>query len=147
MFLRIAACFLLTSLLVACALAPKRSTIFHVEPTNRFTFTAGEDIAKGTVLNVRFNNLGTGEIFLVNRCGELCNTSKVVAQARGPQVPDDKLTYTFAESGQYYFWVQQQLDSGESGPVLIESFQGDAHSFSALFKSGAKITGDISVAP
>ena len=133
-----------TVLLAACAPMPSKSSVFHIEPTKRFTFTPGRELPQGTVLRVRLEHLGSGQIFLVNRCGEPCNTSKVVAQARGPQ--EDELTYTFIESGEYYFWIQQLVDTGESGPMLIEEFTGDAFSFTAKFKGGASAIGNISIA-
>jgi hypothetical protein len=139
--------WLATMLLSACAPMTPKPNLFHIEPTKRFTFTPGRDLPKETILHVRLEHLGSEQIFLVNRCGELCNTSKVVAQARGPQDPEDELTYTFTESGEYYFWIQQQLETGESGPVVIEEFTGDARSFTAKFKGGASATGNIALPP
>jgi hypothetical protein len=131
-----------SAVLAACS-ATLRNDRFHVEPLNRATFSPGQALPAGATLRIRFERLAKQEVFLINRCGTPCNTSKVVASVQGDDPPAGDFTFTTAESGEYYFWMQKRLDTGETGPVFIDKFSGDASSFAATFKSGTTASGEL----
>src|SRR3546814_4031382 len=75
---------------------------------------------------------------MINRCGEYCNTSKLVFIVDGRQKPPAGQTVRFTEDGDYYFWVQRQLEDGEAGPSVIEKLGSSERGFFVKFRSGTR---------
>jgi hypothetical protein len=143
--MRLSVAIMLSGALFGCASVNNRPATFQVEPKNRATFSPGRNLPVGAVLKLQVSRLAKEEDFLVNRCGEPCNTSKVVAHINGELPPKGDYVFQVAEAGQYYLWMQKHLDNGEAGPVFIDKFKGDASSFYATFQSGTVVTGSLSL--
>jgi hypothetical protein len=117
--------------------------IFHIEPQNRFTFSHDGTLVAGDKVHLTFTKLASNDLFLINRCGVPCNTSKVVFQLNGAHAGDAQQTFDVQENGLYYFWIQRVLDNGENGPSFIDKFNAHGAHFDATFTTGSIVSGDF----
>src|SRR3546814_3064593 len=113
-------CFALL-LLVGCASTGTKKVQFQVEALNKVTFARTIPFSRGDVLKLHFSNLVSNDVFMINRCGEYCNTSKLVFIVDGRQKPPAGQTVRFTEDGDYYFWVQRQLEDGDRKSTRLNS--------------------------
>src|SRR3546814_12208183 len=100
-------CFALL-LLVGCASTGTKKVQFQVEALNKVTFARTIPFSRGDVLKLHFSNLVSNDVFMINRCGEYCNTSKLVFIVDGRQKPPAGQTVRFTEDGDYYFRSEER---------------------------------------
>ena len=128
----------------AGALLPD-SIVFRVEPRHHLTLTHSGTLPAGTCVDLELQRLPGKHSFLINRCVENCNTSKLVTTIEGSGLDKQSESFTVAEPGRYYFWMRQISDGGEATPVAIEEFKMEAFTFTAKFQDGATVVGHVNV--
>jgi len=137
--------WVLVLILAGCSASSRPA--FRVEPNYRFTFGPERALPVGAILRFSFTGIKPSETFLVNRCGTPCNTSKVVASVSGAEPPEGDVQLRIQESGEYYLWIQKQLENGETGPVSIDTLESSDTTFSATFSGGTVVTGAMELLP
>ncbi len=90
--------------------------------------------------------LRSNEALILQRCGEPCNTAKVVrAWGVSDFENDTHQLVTLEEAGMYYFWIQRMLQTGEVGPVFGDSAQSAAYETKVLYTTGTRVSVTVSV--
>jgi hypothetical protein len=113
---------------------------FAEAPTKATMFSKGRFPA-GTRLEFTFANARDDETLLLHRCGDPCNTAKLVQTWRLNTFPSDaRISAILEEEGQYYFWVQRRLKGGEVGPVSVTSSSSTADTVKVHYASGTEVT-------
>jgi hypothetical protein len=114
--------------------------IFQLEPTMKATVAATHPFSAGTKLDFAAKNFKPNELLLLQRCGDPCNTAKMVRIWKPHELAKRMQSITLSEPGQYYFWIMKTLDNGEVGPVFGESVTGDARAATVQFTSGTVVS-------
>jgi hypothetical protein len=110
---------LLVSLFVMSAAYAADDFLFELEPTRKSTVTTTRALPAGARILLQVDRLKENETLYLFRCGELCNTAKrIQAWNKASFTSSNQASVVLAESGEYYFWIQQKLESGEVGPVF-----------------------------
>ncbi len=135
---RVVLCLMI--LATACATTP---AIFRVEPLRQVSFGLHEPLQPGTLILFEIGGLAPDEIFHVSRCGIDCSTAKTMLRVRGRDSASRQVIYDAEQGGRYYFWIQRRTETGESGPVRVSRFDATGDEFSALFDSGATVSGGL----
>jgi hypothetical protein len=95
----------------------------------------------GTKLEFTFANVKDNETLLLHRCGDPCNTAKLVQSwSINMFPPAARVSAILDEEGQYYFWIQRRLAGGEVGPVSVVSSIPGADTVKVRYASGTEVT-------
>lgn len=121
---------------IACA----EDAIFQLEPTMKATVAATRQFSVGTKLEFSAKDFKPNELLLLQRCGDPCNTAKMVRIWKPHELATRSQSLILNEPGQYYFWIMKTLDNGEVGPVFGEHVVGDARATTVHFTSGTVIS-------
>ena len=131
---------LLVALLIVPLAAVGQDSPFEEAPNKATMFSRGT-LAKGTRLEFSFSNARDNETLLLQRCGEPCDTAKLIQSWRLAAFPvGARLITLLEEDGQYYFWIQRRLAGGEVGGVKVESSTPSADSVKVKYISGTEVT-------
>jgi hypothetical protein len=118
---------------------------FALEPTVKATTFSNAAIPEGTKLSFLAKDFKPNETLLLQRCGEPCNTAKVVRIWRADElVGVTPKEVVVSEAGRYYFWIRKQLPNGETGPVLGEFAESRGKATTVRYASGSVVTVTIS---
>lgn len=101
---------------------------------------ATQPFSAGTKLDFTAKDFKSNEMLLLQRCGDPCNTAKMVRIWKHRDLAERAQSIILNESGEYYFWIMKTLDNGEVGPVFGESVKGDARTATVQFTSGTVIS-------
>ena len=123
--------------------ATRITRVFRVEPNNQITFGAYNNLKAGQVIHLTILNRTKNEVFLANQCGEGCMTSKLSLYHEFKDGQNENFLFTVPTDGEYYFWIKQILPDGTEGPNKIIDFNCVGSRFSAKFKTGTQINGEI----
>jgi hypothetical protein len=130
------------------ALAQKKppEAVFLLEPKVKATTMATRPLSVGMRLEFVATGLRSNETLILQRCGEPCNTAKVVRSwAVSDFENDTHQLVTLEEPGMYYFWIQRMLQTGEVGPVFGDSAQSAAYETKVLYTTGTKVSVTVSM--
>lgn len=130
-------CFLVAS----CTTGGAR--VFRVEPQNQITFGAYHNLKAGQVIHITIFNRTKNEVFLANECGEGCLTSKLSLYHEFKDGLNEDFLFTVPKDGEYYFWIKEILPDGTEGPNKIVEFHCVGSRFSAKFRTGTLINGEL----
>ena len=120
--------------------AHSEEILFQLEPTMKATVVAATPLSAGTKLEFSAKNFKPNELLLLQRCGNPCNTARMVRTWKPKDLANSTQRISLSEPGQYYFWIMKTLDNGEVGPVFGESVSGDATKATVTFTSGTIIS-------
>lgn len=114
---------------------------FALEESYKATFGTTKPMQSGTKLSFLAHDFKRNEVFILQKCGEPCNTAKMVRTWRKKDFDQAVGTsVVLSESGSYYFWIMQTLANGEVGPVLGVSSVFDGDKETAKFTSGTSLS-------
>ena len=115
--------------------------IFKFEPTRKATIFSRVPLSAGDELIISVSGLKDSEVLMLNRCGEPCDTARLIRQWRRQDFgASESYKVTLRESGRYYFWIQRRLDSGEVGPVFGDFETADGEKLIFQFVSGTSLS-------
>lgn len=130
---------LLASLGALAAAAP-----FEVEPTFRATVATTTPLPERTILKFSVRDFKKNEVFMLQRCGDPCNTAKMIRTWRKSDFDDtSQKSVVLTEAGTYYFWIMKTLANGEVGPVLGEASTFEGMKGSIRFASGTSVLVEV----
>lgn len=125
---------------LSCSRTPAEANLFDFEPQNRSTFGPVTPLKQGARLQFAFYAIEANEEMNVFRCGEHCNTAKFIGSWSGRDLEDGEAkSMVIEEEGEYYFWMQQHITSGETGPVFIDSAETVDGVYRVKFQSGSEV--------
>jgi hypothetical protein len=125
-------------LLVACAVGGHP---FEIEPKNKSSVHTLKALPPGTRLHLKFLEFRDNETLMLQRCGEPCNTAKLIQRwTRSSISLNSEVPILLEQGGRYYFWIQRRLESGEVGPVFATSSKRDGRWLVVTFNSGTTIS-------
>lgn len=134
----------IVSLLIVSAIILSRvladDAPFSFEPEMKATALSNSVLSEGNVIEIQNSNIKKNETLLLHRCGELCNTAKLIRRWTREDFQKSQIqTIGLTEAGQYYFWIQQRKDNNEVGPVFgaQEYFEGEE--VTLTFRSGTEL--------
>jgi hypothetical protein len=117
---------------------------FEVEPTSRATVGTTEALPEGTTLRFSAQDFKENEMLLLQRCGNPCNTAKLIRTWRKPDFDGAaQKSVLLAEAGTYYFWILRTLANGEVGPVLSEGSTFEGAKGRVRFASGTNVSVEL----
>jgi hypothetical protein len=87
--------------------------------------------------------LKANETLLLHRCGEPCNSAKLVRSWRTDEMTTPKQV-VISEPGRYYFWIMRKLPNGEVGPVFGESSESNGTTTTIRYDSGTTVSVTVS---
>jgi hypothetical protein len=123
---------------VACAVGGHP---FEIEPKNKSSVHTIHALPPGTKLHLKFLEFQSNESLMLQRCGEPCNTAKLIQRwTKNSIPPNSEVPILLEEGGQYYFWIQRRLESGEVGPVFATSSKQEGKWLVVTFNSGTTIS-------
>lgn len=115
-------------------------TTFALSETNA-TALSSQDLVAGTKLTVSASDLKSNETLLLNKCGALCNTSKVMSAWRPSDLPSGShYVLSITEPGSYYLWIQQIEPDGSMGPVFGTSTKAKGDTTTINYASGTTVS-------
>jgi hypothetical protein len=95
----------------------------------------------GTKLEFAFAKTNENETLLLFRCGEPCNTAKLVRKWRlNVFPPTADVVAILDQEGRYYFWIQRRLTSGEVGTVTVAVSTPGSDTVKVRYTSGTELT-------
>ena len=114
---------------------------FKLEENFKATVVTARPLLIGTKLTFSSPNLKENEVVMLQRCGEPCNTAKMIRSWRKVDFDtNQRQMVTLAEAGTYYFWILRTLDNGEAGPVFGERSSFDELKTTVTFVSGTNVS-------
>jgi hypothetical protein len=123
-----------------CSPAQAQGPPFIVVST-KASMASKERLTAGTKLRFTFSKSKNNETFLLHRCGNPCNTAKLVQRWQLKVfAPDTRVTAALKEEGKYYFWIQRQLPGGEVGPVFVDVTTSGQNTVKVRYVSGTELT-------
>ncbi len=124
----------------SCGRTPGEANLFDFEQENKTTFGPVAPLKQGDKLQFAFYAIKENEELNIFRCGENCNTAKFIGAWSGADLEDGETRGTvIEEEGEYYFWIQQHIASGETGPVFIESAKTVDGIYRVKLASGSEV--------
>jgi len=115
-------------------------TFSLMEPTHA-TAVGNQDLTVGTKLEFSAHNFKADEVLLLNRCGEACNSSKVIGQWKASDFPaGSHCEVVITEPGTYYIWIQRITPDGETGPVFGTSVKINGATSTINYASGTSVS-------
>ena len=124
--------------LVGCIGDPAQAQTFQLERSSHATFTSTQPLEAGTRVRFISFDIRENELLLLQRCGELCGTARVVGSWRKADFEKrSEQMSVISEAGSYYFWIKKELPNGEVGPVPGEASVFNESNGIARFASGA----------
>jgi hypothetical protein len=143
---------LLVGVTVACA-APVRTSPagsaaqpvrFEVAQTSA-TFGPTGILAAGTRFDFEIHALPKKHFFLAYKCGQPCNTAKMIMRVDGRGRDSETATLIIKETGSYYFWIEQLTEAGEMGTIFVSDLKNTPQGFSASFRDGTTVSGTVQI--
>ena len=124
--------------IVACAVSGHP---FEIEPKNKSSVHTIQALPPGTNLHLKFLEFRDNETLMLQRCGEPCNTAKLIQRWTKSSIPSNsEVPILLQQGGRYYFWIQRRLESGEVGPVFATSSKQDGMWLVVTFNSGTTVS-------
>lgn len=121
---------------------------FKVEESYRATVGTTQPLPAGATLKFTTSKLKANEVFMLQRCGEPCNTSKMIRTWRKSDFErTSPRLVVLTEGGEYYFWILQTLENGEVGPVLGEGSTFEGMKGTIRFASGTNVSVEVELPP
>ena len=117
---------------------------FKLEENFKATVGTTKPLPPGTKLTFSSADLKSNEVFMLQRCGDPCNTAKMIRSWK--KVDFDakpKQVVALAEAGTYYFWILRTLENGEVGPVFGERSSFDDARGTVTFASGTSVSVEV----
>jgi len=121
--------------------ASAETPLLQFEPTFKATVALTTPLPVGTKLTFTASDFKPNEVFMLQRCGEPCNTAKMIRVIRKVDWQRSNVqSVEINEAGSYYFWIMRTLENGEVGPVIGESITIDGSSGVVHFASGSTLS-------
>nr|WP_315490649.1 hypothetical protein [uncultured Rhodoferax sp.] len=117
---------------------------FVIEESYRATVGTTQPLPLGAKLEFSASGIKANEVFMLQRCGEPCNTAKMVRTWKKSDFENSSpRSVVLTESGTYYFWILRRLENGETGPVLGERSTFEGMKGTIQFSSGTAISVEV----
>jgi hypothetical protein len=117
---------------------------FKLEENFKATVVTTRPLPIGAKLAFSSPDLKPNEVFMLQRCGDPCNTAKMIRTWRRSDFDrNQRQMVALAEAGTYYFWILRTLENGEVGPVFGERSSFDELKGTVTFSSGTSVSVEV----